>query len=39
MKKFITAIVFAGAVGLVPLMAQEKKETPMKGETMQGGAE
>ncbi len=37
MNKFITAVFFVGAIGLVPLMAQEKKEMPMKGEGMQGG--
>ena len=43
MKKFITAVFFMGAIGLVPLMAQEKKDVPMKegmpmkGEGMPGG--
>ena len=43
MNKFITAVFFLGAIGLVPLMAQEKKDVPtkegmpMKGEGMQGG--
>jgi hypothetical protein len=30
MNKFITAVFFLGAIGLVPLMAQEKKDMPMK---------
>ena len=43
MNKFITAIFCVGAIGVFPLMAQEKKEMPMKegmpmkGEGMQGG--
>jgi hypothetical protein len=37
MKKVIAASVMSLTLGLVPLMAQEKKETPMKGEGMQGG--
>jgi len=37
MKRFITAIVFAAAVGVVPLMAQEKKDMPMKTQGMEGG--
>ena len=43
MKKLITAIVLSGAIGVFPLMAQEKKDVPMKegmpmkGEGMQGG--
>src|ERR671918_611059 len=37
MKKLITAIILSGAIGVLPLMAQEKKDMPMKGEAMQGG--
>jgi len=37
MKKVIAASVMSLTLGLVPLMAQEKKEMPMKGEGMQGG--
>src|SRR5262245_52972659 len=43
MNKLITAVLFMVAIGLFPLMAQEKKEMPMKegipmkGEGMQGG--
>ena len=43
MKKLITAIILSGAIGVFPLMAQEKKDMPMKegmpmkGEGMQGG--
>jgi hypothetical protein len=43
MKKMIAAVVMSSALGLVPLMAQEKKEMPTKegmpmtGEGMQGG--
>ena len=43
MNKFIAAVFFVSAIGLVPLMAQEKKDVPMKegmpmkGEGMQGG--
>jgi len=37
MKKVIAASVMSLTLGLVPLMAQEKKEVPMKGEGMQGG--
>jgi hypothetical protein len=43
MKKVIAALVMSLTLGLVPLMAREKKEIPMKegmpmkGEGMQGG--
>jgi len=43
MKKFILPIIFAGAIGSLPVFAQEKKEMPMKegmpmkGEAMKGG--
>jgi hypothetical protein len=37
MKQLITAIIVSGAIGVFPLLAQEKKEMPMKGEGMQGG--
>ena len=30
MKKLITAIILSGAIGVFPLMAQEKKDMPMK---------
>ena len=37
MNKFIAAVFFVGAIGLVPLMAQEKKDVPMKeGMPMKG---
>ena len=42
MKKVLTALVLSGAMGLVPVIAQEKKDMPMKegmpmkGEGMQG---
>ena len=31
MKKVLTALVLSGAMGLVPVMAQDKKDMPMKG--------
>src|SRR3989304_7950296 len=43
MKKFILPIIFAGAVGSLPVLAQEQKGMPMKegmpmkGEGMKGG--
>ena len=43
MKNFITAVIVSGAMGVFPLMAQDKKDMPMKegmpmkGEGMQGG--
>ena len=43
MKNLIIAVIMSGAVGVFPLMAQEKKDMPMKqgmpmkGEGMQGG--
>jgi len=36
MKNFFRAVFFVWAIGLVPLLAQEKKETPMKAQGMQG---
>ena len=32
MKKVLTALVLSGAMGLVPVMAQEKKDMPVKGD-------
>ncbi len=43
MKKLIIAVIMSGAIGVFPLMAQEKKDMPMKegmpmkGEAMKGG--
>jgi hypothetical protein len=37
MKKLVTAIIVSGAIGVFPLMAQEKKDMPMKSEAMKGG--
>ena len=43
MKKLIAAVIVSGAIGVFPLMAQEKKDMPMKegmpmkGESMKGG--
>ena len=43
MKKLIAALIVSGAIGVFPLMAQEKKDMPMKegmpmkGEAMKGG--
>ena len=43
MKELITAVIVSGAIGVFPLMAQEKKDmpmkegTPMKAEAMKGG--
>ena len=43
MKKLITAVIVSGAIGVFPLMAQEKKDMPMKegmpmkAEPMKGG--
>ena len=31
MKKVLTALVLSGAMGLVPVMAQDKKDIPMNG--------
>ena len=30
MKKLITAVIVSAAIGVFPLMAQEKKDMPMK---------
>ena len=38
MKKVFTAVVLSTALGLVPALAQEKKDMPMKGQGMQGGS-
>jgi hypothetical protein len=38
MKKVFTAVVLSAALGFVPVLAQEKKDMPMKGEGMQGGS-
>jgi hypothetical protein len=32
MKKIISAVLLSATVGVVPLLAQEKKDMPMKGE-------
>ena len=37
MKIFLRAVFFVWAIGLIPLMAQEKKDMPMKAQGMQGG--
>jgi hypothetical protein len=43
MKKLITALIVSLAIGVIPLMAQEKREMPMKegmpmkGDAMKGG--
>jgi hypothetical protein len=37
MNKILAAVVLSGLVGLAPLMAQEKKDMPMKSEGMKGG--
>ena len=37
MNKLIAAVIVLGAIGVFPLMAQEKKDMPMKAEPMKGG--
>jgi len=37
MKNIVTATILSVALGMFPVLAQEKKEMPMKGEAMKGG--